>query len=59
MVLRPGGGKKGVAIRPYPAPGPPPFNPNAFLMSETLAGFDSYWASSLKINNESSNCPSF
>ena len=43
-----GGGKKGVAIRPYPAPGPPPFIPNAFLMCETLAGFDSYWATSRK-----------
>ena len=29
-VLKPGGGKKGVAIRPYPSPGPLPFIPNAF-----------------------------
>ncbi len=59
MVLRSGGGKKGVAIRPYPAPGPPPFNPNAFLMCETLTGFDSYWASSLKINDVSDRLLSF
>ena len=41
-----GGGKKGVAIRPYPSPGPPPFIPNAFLKSGTLTGSDSCWASS-------------
>ena len=44
----PGGGKKGVAIRPYPSPGPPPFIPNAFLKCEALTGFDSYWAVSRK-----------
>ena len=43
-TLFPGGGKKGVAIRPYPSPGPLPFIPNAFLKSEALTGFDSYWA---------------
>ncbi len=48
MVLKPGGGKKGVAIRPYPSPGPPPFIPNAFYMCEALAGFDSCWAASRK-----------
>ena len=39
-----GGGKKGVAIRPYPSPGPLPFIPNAFYMCEALSGFDSCWA---------------
>ena len=42
----PGGGKKGVAIRPYPSPGPPPFIPNAFIKCGTLTGSDSCWASS-------------
>ncbi len=45
-AILPGGGKKGVAIRPYPSPGPPPFIPNAFYMCEALTGFDSCWASS-------------
>ena len=44
----PGGGKKGVAIRPYPSPGPLPFIPNAFYMCEALTGFDSCWAVSRK-----------
>ena len=44
----PGGGKKGVAIRPYPSPGPLPFIPNAFYMCEALPGFDSCWAVSRK-----------
>ena len=39
-----GGGKKGVAIRPYPSPGPPPFIPNAFIKCGTLTGSDSCWA---------------
>ena len=41
-----GGGKKGVAIRPYPSPGPPPFIPNAFIKCGTLTGSDSCRASS-------------
>ncbi len=41
-----GGGKKGVAIRPYPSPGSPPFIPNAFYMCGTLTGSDSCWAAS-------------
>ena len=45
-TIFPGGGKKGVAIRPSPSPGPLPFIPNAFYMCEALAGFDSCWASS-------------
>ena len=35
-----------IVVRPYPAPGPPPFIPNAFLMCEALTGFDSCWAAS-------------
>ena len=43
-----GGGKKGVAIRPYPSPGPLPFIPNAFIKCGTLTGSDSCWAASRK-----------
>ena len=50
--ITPGGGKKGVAIRPYPSPGPLPFIPNAFYMCEALTGFDSYWAVSPTRENE-------
>ena len=50
-----GGGKKGVAIRPYPSPVPPPFIPNAFYQSGTLTGSDSYWAVSRKKECESDN----
>ena len=52
FAILPGGGKKGVAIRPYPSPRPLPFIPNAFLMCEALTGFDSCWASSLTKESE-------
>ena len=54
-TIIPGGEKKGVAIRPYPSPGPPPFIPNAFLKCEALTGFDSYWAVSRKKEIELGN----
>ena len=47
-----GGGKKGVAIRPYPSPGPPPFIPNAFIKCGTLTGSDSCWAASPRKESE-------